>query len=121
MAQNPVKVRSRGRLRREAEARVSLPTRAAEPKGENDALRLVHELEVHRIELEMQNDELRRAQHELEDSRDRYWALYDQAPVGYITLDAGGYILEANLTAATMLDFERGSMIGLSLASFMTP
>jgi PAS domain S-box-containing protein len=121
MAQNPVKVGSRSRLRREAEARVSLPKRAAEPTGKNDALRLLHELEVHRIELEMQNEELRRAQHELEDSRDRYWALYDQAPVGYLTLDAGGYILEANLTAASMLDLERGSMIGLPLASFMTP
>jgi len=121
MAQNPVKVGSRSRLRRAAEAQVSMPSRAAEPKGESDALRLLHELEVHRIELEMQNEELRHAQHELEDSRDRYWALYDEAPVGYLTLDAGGYILEANLTAAAMLGLERGSMIGLPLASFMTP
>jgi hypothetical protein len=75
MAQNPVTVRSRARLRREAEARVSRPPKLAEPKGKNDALRLLHELEVHRIELEMQNEELRRAQHELEDSRDRYWAI----------------------------------------------
>ncbi|MBI2487511.1 MAG: PAS domain S-box protein [Deltaproteobacteria bacterium] len=68
---------------------------------------LIHELRVHQIELEMQNEELRRAQSELEDSRCNYSDLYDFAPVGYFTLDKKGIILEINLTGAAMLGIER--------------
>ena len=62
-----------------------------------------HELLVHQIELELQNDELRRTQKELEDARNRYFDLYDSAPVGYLTVSKEGIILESNLTAATLL------------------
>jgi PAS domain S-box-containing protein len=69
--------------------------------------RLLHELQVHQIELEMQNEELRRSREELELSRNKYAELYDFAPVGYFTLDAHGFIREVNLAGAQLLGIER--------------
>jgi PAS domain S-box-containing protein len=107
-------------LRRVAEARMR--TRAGDsppvPAGA-DLQRLVHELEVHRIELEMQNAELRRAREELESSRDRYAELYDFAPIGYFTIDAAGSIMECNLAGARLLGVERRLLDGRPFASFI--
>ncbi len=64
---------------------------------------VLHELRLHQIELEMQNEELHRAKAELDAERARYFDLYDLAPVGYVTLSEQGLILEANLTVASML------------------
>ncbi len=84
-----------------------------------EAKRLLHELHVHQIELEMQNEELRRAQQELEASRTKYFDLYDLAPVGYVTLSEKGLILEANLTAANLLGVERGQLLQQPLTRFI--
>jgi PAS domain S-box-containing protein len=80
---------------------------------------LFHELRVHQIELEMQNEELRRAQADLEASRARYFDLYDLAPVGYCTLDAGGIVQEANLTAARMFCVTKVLLVGKPLTDFI--
>jgi len=73
---------------------------------------LIADLQAHQVELEMQNYELKEAQQQLEESRDRYAALYDYAPVGYFTLDKAGRVLEINLTGSTMLEVERAHLVG---------
>ncbi len=81
--------------------------------------RMLHDLSVHHVEIEMQNEELRRAQEELEDSRSRYFDLYDLAPVGYITISEKGFIREANLTAAVLLGVARGAMVKQPILKFI--
>jgi len=82
----------------------------AEPPGANTLERALRDLQVHQIELEQQNEELRRVQLERDAALARYLDLYDLAPVGYCTLDAQGQILEANLTAATLLGVARSAL-----------
>ena len=86
-----------------------------------EARQVLHELRVHQIELEMQNEELRRIQEELEAARARYFDLYDLAPVGYLTVSEQGLILEANLTAAKMLGVTRGTLVKQPLSRFILP
>ena len=84
------------------------------------AQKLIHELRVHQIELEMQNEELRRAQEIIEESRRRYSDLYDFAPVGYLTLDELGVVKEANLTATRQLAKERRRLVGRHFTAFLS-
>ncbi|MGE5303066.1 MAG: ATP-binding protein [Alphaproteobacteria bacterium] len=111
--------RNRNKLRDRAVARL----RAAEAKFAHmekaDLQALVHELQVHQMELEIQNEELRMAQLELAQARDRYSLLYDCAPVGYITVNVKGDIVEANLTAASMLAVERTGLVGRNFSNFV--
>jgi PAS domain S-box-containing protein len=81
-------------------------------------LALIHELQVHQIELEMQNEELRRAQAEANELREKYQDLYDFAPVGYVTLDERGVILAANLADASLLGVVRRALLKRPLARF---
>ena len=80
---------------------------------------ILHELRVHQIELEMQNEEMGRAQEDLDASRARYFDLYDLAPVGYCTVSKAGIVLEANLTAATLLGVERGAIAKRPISRFI--
>ena len=107
-------------LRRQAEERLGAKTAELHPpRTEEAARKLVHELEVHQIELEMQNAELKRAQEELELSRNKYVELYDFAPVGYFTIDAQGRIEGVNLTGAHLLGIERGLLLKRPFISFI--
>ncbi len=107
------------RLRTEAEARLADAKPAVAP--ERSAEELLHELQVHQIELEMQNDELRRAQVALEESRDRYLDLYEFAPVGYLTLSDTGQIEAANLTAAALFGVARGKLLKKRFSLLVAP
>jgi len=82
---------------------------------------LLHELRVNKIELEMQNEELRRSRKDLEASKSRYFKLYDLAPVGYLTFNENGLILEANLSAATMLGVARTLLLQSPMSEFIPP
>jgi PAS domain S-box-containing protein len=94
------------------------------PGQQPPAERLLHELQVHQLELEMQNRELREAQGALEESRNRYADLYDFAPVAYCTVDSRGTVEELNLTAAALFGHERERAIArplISLVRFENP
>ncbi len=80
---------------------------------------VVHELRVHQIELEMQNEELRQAQVALDEQREKYFDLYDRAPVGYLTINNKGNVTSANLTAAHLLGVERQMLLGQPLGAFV--
>jgi PAS domain S-box-containing protein len=99
-------------LRRRAEARLGAGRSEAAALAEVDAQRIVHELQVHKVEPEMQNEELCRSRVEVEAGLERYTELYDFAPVGYMTLGRDGAIRQVNLTGTRLLGVERGRLPG---------
>ncbi len=106
-------------LRKRAEKLLSHPHgKPVIPPVEN-LQKLIHELEVHQIELQMQNEELRRQQVESDEAKDRYLDLYDFAPIGYFTFDPDGTIAEVNLTGARLLGLPRSRLMGRSFSVFV--
>jgi len=95
--------------------------RDAPEETSSELKKTLHELQVYQIELEMQNDELRRTQQSLEITRDRYTRLYDFAPMGYASLDSDGLIVDLNLTGAGILGFPREEIVGRPFAPLLTP
>ena len=99
-------------LRQKAEALLKLKiSETASQLSEADALKFMHELEVHQIELVMQNEELQLAKNAAQEAVDKYIELYDFAPSGYVTLAAGGEILQLNLACAHMLGNDRTHLV----------
>ena len=117
-------INSENDLRRLAEARLkdrrsNLDSSATEKS--RDALALVHELQVHQIELEMQNEELKLAKLETEDVLAKYSDLYDFAPMGLFAFDEQGKIQEINLAGAKLLGAERRNLISRHFRQFVAP
>jgi len=106
-------------LRERAEALLAQSHQEKKDASSDETARLIHDLSVHQIELELQNEELRGAQNQLQDARDRYARLYHQAPVGYLTLDANGIIRQTNQTFSEMLHSEFTDLAGRALIDFM--
>jgi len=108
-------------LRSEALQRLPHKNLWGAPAGKVDSHRLVHELQVHQLELEIQNEELTQTLTEVNALRAKYLDLYDFAPVGYFTLDTQGNIVELNLRAAKLLGRERRALTGRPLREFFDP
>jgi len=89
-------------------------------EGETDTQKLLHELQVHQIELEMQNEELRRAYEITESALKRYTMLYDFAPMGYFTITPEGSIRELNFTGAEILRYPKFSLIDSNLKLYIS-
>ena len=126
-----LRMRAVERLKREVGAPVSRRTTsealsvlfemASKPSSAGSALAVLHELQVHQVELELQDEELRRSRVELEATLGRLTQLYDYAPVAYFTVDKIGALREINLTGAAMLGCGRDQLLGRTLLSFLAP
>ena len=108
-------------LRLKAEEKLKKQSRRTGTKVlESDTKKLLHELQVHQIELEMQNEELRQANETAEEALRKYTMLYDFAPMGYFTLDSEGSICELNFTGAEILGDKRYSLINSNFKLFVS-
>ncbi|WDT72875.1 MAG: PAS domain-containing protein [Candidatus Manganitrophus sp.] len=103
--ENKIGIRSR------AEAKLTRSKAPPKTLSPEETQELIHELQVHQLELEMQNEDLRSSRSELEALLSRYADLYDSAPIGYCTLDQNGLVMEINLKGAELLGIERRHLI----------
>lgn len=110
-------------LRAQAEAiisgKVAMSLEKLEALSPAVVLKLMHELQVYQVELEMQNEELQRTQLQLDASRARYFDLFDLAPVGYCTVSEQGLIVEANIAMASLLGVSRSELLGQRFSRFI--
>jgi PAS domain S-box-containing protein len=113
--------RESGDLRRKAEEQLAEREGQIKSLERADLESLSHELAVHQVELEIQNEELRRSRADAEEARDHYLDLFDFAPVGYFTLDKHNLIVEANLTACQLLKIDRIKLLKRSFTKFINP
>jgi PAS domain S-box-containing protein len=119
MKKNKPKPRKSSALRTLAEEKLREQNKKNRNLSVKETQQVIYELQVHQIELEMQNEELRSAQEEIEESRMRYSDLYDSAPVGYFTFDRNGFILDLNLTGSSLLGIERSFLIKKPFSRFI--
>ncbi|HIE97076.1 MAG TPA: PAS domain S-box protein [Planctomycetes bacterium] len=119
MSEQTAKSKTQAELRERAEAALRQQPIAASNASVDANDRLIHELRTRQIELEVQNEELRRAHAELAESRDDYADLYDFAPVGYVTVSDRDLILKANLTLIDWLGRDRQSVVNKRLSAFV--
>ncbi len=106
-------------LRQKAEDLLAKLPAEQSAASNTDILNVIHELHVHQIELELQNEELQTAYRSLEKTKSDYMRLYHQAPVGYVVLDQWGITRKVNKTFAAMLDRDDASMSGTPFADFL--
>jgi PAS domain-containing protein len=107
-------------LRLKAEEKLKEKKKTDQPVIEADVKKLLHELQVHQIQLEMQNEELREANETAETALKKYTMLYDFAPLGYFTLEKDGSISELNFTGAEMLGEKRFSLVNSNFKLFVS-
>lgn len=108
-------------LRKNAEKKLKEKQKnSADTAIDTDVKRLVHELQVHQIELEMQNEELRQANEKAETALKKYTLMYDFAPMGYFTLDHNGIIYDLNFTGAELLGDRRFTLINSNFKLFVS-
>ncbi len=121
MRENQASARQIIDLRQRAEKLLTRQGRCKPILSITDQDSLVHELELHQIEVSLQNEELRRVQLETELSREKYVELYDFAPIGFFTIDQNGLILDVNLTGTTLLGLERHHLLSRAFSRFVVP
>ncbi|MDP4267022.1 MAG: PAS domain S-box protein [Bacteroidota bacterium] len=108
-------------LRKRAEEILLQSNIKAEELKTQNITNIVHELQVHQIELEMQNDNLRKSQLELDDAYEKYFNLYNLAPLGYLTISDKGEITEANMTTSFLLGIDKNILLNQHITNFIIP
>ncbi|MBN2521086.1 MAG: PAS domain-containing sensor histidine kinase [Bacteroidales bacterium] len=107
------------KIRRLAEEKLLRLNQDFDELAPQDAKQIFYELQVHQIELEMQNEELRKTQFELDDAREKYFSFFNLAPVGYLTISEKGLITDANLTAAGLFGIDRTLLLNQPISRFI--